>query len=146
MPEWTREQWQLKGIPSSLKLQHYWSLLIRLFSVISKRVVEGVLPLCRDAVGVFYCPSQIGSLSVSAWSIISCYRIEVERYLVIFLSDIGFFMTRYHSLIIPRQQSGDILSVAKRSGYPKHQRSWIFRLEQNSIGLIKLDFMAHQLL
>ena len=33
---------------------------IRLFSVISRTVVEGVLLLCRNAVGVFYSPSRLG--------------------------------------------------------------------------------------
>ena len=32
---------------------------IRLFNVISKTFVGGVLPLCRDAVGVFYSPSWL---------------------------------------------------------------------------------------
>ena len=40
------------------KLQHYWSIIIRLFSVICKTFVGGVLLLCRDAVGVFYNPSR----------------------------------------------------------------------------------------
>ena len=43
------------------KLQHYWSL-IRLFSVISKRLVGGVLPFYKDAVRVFCSPSGLGSL------------------------------------------------------------------------------------
>ena len=34
-PEWTWEQWQWKGTRHSPKLQHYWNLTIRLFSVIS---------------------------------------------------------------------------------------------------------------
>ena len=42
----------------SPKLQYYWSLTIRLFCVISRILVgEGVLPLCREAVRVFYSPS-----------------------------------------------------------------------------------------
>ena len=36
------------------KLQHYRSFTIRLFCGISKALVRGVLPLSRDAVGVFY--------------------------------------------------------------------------------------------
>ena len=39
------------------KLQHYWSLSIRLFRVIIRTLVGGVLPLCREAVCVFYSPS-----------------------------------------------------------------------------------------
>ena len=36
-------------------------LTIILFSIISRKVIEGgFLPLSRDAVGVFYCPSRLG--------------------------------------------------------------------------------------
>ena len=42
-------------------LQHYWSVTIRLFSVISRTRVGGVLPLCRDPVGVFCSPSRLGN-------------------------------------------------------------------------------------
>ena len=48
----------LKGTLHSPKLQYYWSLTIRLFSVISRTLVGEVLPLCRDAVGVFYSPAD----------------------------------------------------------------------------------------
>ena len=41
-------------------LQHYWSLTIRLFSIISRTLVKGDLPLCRDAVGVFYSSNRLG--------------------------------------------------------------------------------------
>ena len=41
------------------KLQHYWSLTIRLFSIISRTQVWEVLPLCRDAGGVFYNPIHL---------------------------------------------------------------------------------------
>ena len=36
------------------------SLAIRWFNFISRALVGGVLPLCRDAVGVFYSPSWLG--------------------------------------------------------------------------------------
>ena len=42
------------------KLQHYWNLMIRLFSVISKTLIAGVVSLCRDGVSVFYSPSWLG--------------------------------------------------------------------------------------
>ena len=46
--EWTWERWQWKGIPYSPKLQYYWSLTIRLFSVISTTLAEGCFtPLQR---------------------------------------------------------------------------------------------------
>ena len=41
-------------------LQHYWCLIIRLFYVISRLLSGGGLPLSRDAVGIFYCPSRLG--------------------------------------------------------------------------------------
>ena len=58
--EWTWERWQWKGTPHSPKLQYYWSFTIWLFSVITRTLVEEVLPLCRNAVGVFYSSSQLG--------------------------------------------------------------------------------------
>ena len=43
------------------KLQYCWSLTISLFSIISKTLDQGGgLFLCRDAVGVFCSPSQLG--------------------------------------------------------------------------------------
>ena len=46
------------GIPHYLKRQHYWNLTIRLESF--RTLVGGVLRLCRDAVGVFYCTCRLG--------------------------------------------------------------------------------------
>ena len=40
------------------KLQHYWNLTIRLFSVICRTLIGGILPLCREAVSVFSSPPQ----------------------------------------------------------------------------------------
>ena len=53
-PGWTWKLWQWRGTPHSLKLQRYWNLTMRLFSVISGTPIGGVLPLCSGAVGVFY--------------------------------------------------------------------------------------------
>ena len=39
---------------NSQKFQHYWSLTVWLFSVISRILIGEILPLCKDAVGVFY--------------------------------------------------------------------------------------------
>ena len=60
-PEWTWEQWQWKGALHSPKPQHHWNFTIRLFSVISRTLIEGVLPLCRGAVSIFYSPSRLGN-------------------------------------------------------------------------------------
>ena len=51
-----------KGTLHSPRLLHYLKLTIRLFSVISRTPIGGVLPLCIEAVGVFYCPSRLGNL------------------------------------------------------------------------------------
>ena len=60
-PEWTREQWQWRGTPHSLKLQYYWNLTIRLFFCHILDTCWGeVLPLCREAVSVFYHPLPTG--------------------------------------------------------------------------------------
>ena len=48
----------------SPKLQHYWSLTIRLFYVISGILFGRVLPLCRDAVSVYYSFSQMSPISI----------------------------------------------------------------------------------
>ena len=71
------EQWQWRGAPHSPKLQHYWNLTIRLFSVISGlSLVGGFLPLCRGAVSVFYSPSQLGKKVMLI--VKSCQRVEKE--------------------------------------------------------------------
>ena len=46
--------------PYSPNLQHSWSLTSRLFSVIFRTLIGGVLPLCREAVNVFCCPNWLG--------------------------------------------------------------------------------------
>ena len=59
--KWTWKLWQWRGTLHSPKLQHYRSLTIRLFSVISRTLIgQGVLPLCKDAVSIFYSPSSLG--------------------------------------------------------------------------------------
>ena len=40
--EWTREWWQWRGTPHSLKFQHNWNLTIRLFRVISRTLIGEV--------------------------------------------------------------------------------------------------------
>ena len=51
-----------RGTLHSPKVQHYWNLTIRLFSIISRTLEGGVLLLCRDAVGVFCSPSQMNQI------------------------------------------------------------------------------------
>ena len=64
-PKWTWKQWQWTGILHSPKLLLCWTLTIRLFNVISRTLVGGVLPLCRYAFGVFYCPRWPGYILMS---------------------------------------------------------------------------------
>ena len=49
------------------KLQHYWSLTIRLFSIIFRTLIGGVLLLSRDAVSVFYSPHNPNKIIQSKW-------------------------------------------------------------------------------
>ena len=50
----------MKGYSIFPKAPHYWSLSIRWFNVISRKLMGKVLPLCREVVGVFYSPSWQG--------------------------------------------------------------------------------------
>ena len=45
MTEWTLEKWLWMVTLQSPKRQHYWNLTIRLFSVISRTIVGGILPI-----------------------------------------------------------------------------------------------------
>ena len=51
-----------KGYSAFRKSKHYWNLTIRLFTIISRTLVGWVLPLCREAVCIFYSPSQLRKL------------------------------------------------------------------------------------
>ena len=64
-PEWTCERWQWRGTPHSLRLQHYWDLINKLLMSYPGYTWGGVLPLCREAVGVFYSPSQLSNNVIS---------------------------------------------------------------------------------
>ena len=68
-----------KGVPHSPKLHHHWSLTLRLFRVISKTLIGGVLLLCRDAVCVFFSPSRLG------------HKALVERILLLFRDAVCLF-------------------------------------------------------
>ena len=59
MSEWTCDHWQLTSTPHSPKPQA-WSLTIRLFDVIFRRLVGRVLLLSTDAFGWFYHSSRLG--------------------------------------------------------------------------------------
>ena len=54
--------------------------------------VGGALPLCRDVVGVFYCPSRLGSINLSTHKIFICITDEIKKVLKL-------------KLYLPRQKS-----------------------------------------
>ena len=56
------ERW--RGAPHFPKLQHYRNITNRLFCVISKKLIGGILPFCRDTVNEFYGPSWQGPLYI----------------------------------------------------------------------------------
>ena len=58
----------------SSKLLPYWNFTIRLFTVISRRHVVGVVPICKEAVGVFYSPSRLGKLRIRKTSDLIFHR------------------------------------------------------------------------
>ena len=70
MPEWTWERWQWSDTPHFPKLQHYCSHVIRLFCVILRTLVVGVLLLCRERVGVLFSPSRLGHNWTAYWFIL----------------------------------------------------------------------------
>ena len=52
----------MKGYTYTPKIQHYWSLTIRLSVIIRTLVGVGgwwFLPLCSDAVSIFYIPNRL---------------------------------------------------------------------------------------
>ena len=76
----------IKGNLHSPMLQHHWNLTVRLFSVVSRTFVWGVLPLCRGAVSVFYSPSRLGNKRF-VHSIISEGRLNSSYDNIIFVLD-----------------------------------------------------------
>ena len=71
--EWTWERWQWRSTSHSPKLQHSWSLTIRLFSVKSRTLVVGILPktphwggilpLCKGWSGIYKESNQVHELA-----------------------------------------------------------------------------------
>ena len=62
----------------AMEIKHYWCLTIRLLNAITRTLVGGVLPLCRDAVRVFYSPSRLDLKMVEfiyiyIYSYVVCY-------------------------------------------------------------------------
>ena len=74
-PECTLERWQQRGTQHSQTLQHY----IRLFSVICRTLVGGVLPLCRNAVDIFYWKDKV-SKPFPKVNVITRLEFELTQY------------------------------------------------------------------
>ena len=72
-------RWQWRGTLPLPKLQDYWSLSIRLFSVISGTLVGRILPLCRHAVGIFYSSSRLGQLNLTWIDIFSPHPLGAKE-------------------------------------------------------------------
>ena len=73
-PEWTWEQWQWRGTAHSPKLQHYWNLTIRLFSVISGTFVTGVFSLSKKGSRCILQPQPTGQPEVRKILVAVTYR------------------------------------------------------------------------
>ena len=75
----------IKGSSYSPKLRHFWSLTIRLFSVISRTLFGGVSSFCREAVGVFSSSSRLGQRALNIVLNALPSFIYVESYLLSFI-------------------------------------------------------------
>ena len=110
-----------RGTPYSPKLQHYWSLTMKLFSVISKKTSScvGFLPLWRDAVGVFY-------------SLTRCHHHHHHHH-VVPLARISLTLSRHFSLLfIASGRSSGLHPVSShscwmyvRAGRPAFARPYV---------------------
>ena len=59
-------------------LQHYWNLAIKLFRTL---IGMGVLPLSRDAVGIFYSPNRLGNQMPQHYiNTDNCHRENLLKY------------------------------------------------------------------
>ena len=103
-PEWTLEQ--CHWLCFSPKLQHYRSLAIRLFNDLSRTLVGGVIPLCRDAVGVFWSSGRLGHILLSGalyegWSSLRCIQLKALPFIqhVFLRVHIGLLLPFFISLL-----------------------------------------------
>ena len=72
---------------NSSKLQHYCNLTIRFFSVIYRTLIGGgILPHCREAVGIFYSLSWLGIIKIDSASLL---RFTLLNHVQVFLCDIS---------------------------------------------------------
>ena len=67
----TWDRVQLSGTTHSPILQHFWSLAIRLFYAKSRTLIWFFLPLCKDAIGVFYSLGGLGCINI-----LDCFELK----------------------------------------------------------------------
>ena len=133
-PEWTWEQWQWRGTPHSPKLQHCWNLTIRLFSVISRRLVRGGgLPLCRGAVSVFYSPSWLGNLETD-FCFSATYIEKADPYNI----DYVFYFFTDWNLIFLKEIKLILLSSSISSNY---SFVWVIFYKRKNVNIFSFTIM-----
>ena len=104
----------IKEYSDPTKIQHYWSLTIRLFIVSSRTHRWEVLLLCRGVVDVFYSPNRLGKKDQEI----------VIRIIKIYSLDIGIEFSIEKSPTLLRK-SGKRKNVRNKTvEAEKHQISW----------------------
>ena len=121
----------------TLKLQHYWSLTIRLFNVISRTHVRGVSPVCWDAVVLFYSlpPSRLGHRTLIGGSVTSLQR--CSRCILQTPSQLGKGLFWVYFLILTV-----LWSKRSSSSYWSPISTVFFRLATNNITIMSHRFSA----
>ena len=123
-PEWTWELCQWKGNLHSPNLQDYWSLTIKLFSVISRILIVGVLLLCRDAVGVFYSHNRLGWFSNRPSSMPLCLSFINSKIIYNLIISCNFYDFRRNQTFFETQKN---FSVYKIKNSIFHESFFLFQ-------------------
>ena len=97
--------------------QHYWNFTIIFFSVIFRILVRGVLPLCREAFGLFYRPIRLGKLSLSFSLSLSLY---IYIYIYIYICDLCVYIYIYIYIYITFTLKRMSFWMVGTSFSPKH--------------------------
>ena len=87
---WTWKRWQWRNTPHFHNFQHYWSLTIGLFWVISRTLIGGVLPLESNAIIVFCRPSRVGQMMVRDGAI-PIFQSFVQFNLILVMANFNVF-------------------------------------------------------
>ena len=117
----------MKGYTAFPKCRHYWILTVRLFNVIYRTLVGGVLCLCWDAVRIFCSPNRLGHLYGGFTSLQRCNRFILHPqptgqhllfccFIYFCFNIIGYYGVIIIVFIIIRVVVGEVTLV---EGYPK---------------------------